>query len=69
MNGSGESGEAQGLLTSFPAEPMVIWPISTRVNSPKNDDAGVIIPLVIAEVENHDPVGAAGGRKLAGVER
>ena len=30
---------------------------------------GVIIPLVIAEVENHDPVGAAGGRKLAGVER
>ena len=26
------------LLRAFPAEPMTMWPISARVNSPKNDD-------------------------------
>ena len=26
------------LLRPFPSEPMRIWPISTRVNSPLNDD-------------------------------
>src|SRR4051794_41103508 len=28
---------ASKLLTPFPSEPMAIWPVSTRVNSPKND--------------------------------
>jgi putative SOS response-associated peptidase YedK len=32
----------------FPAEPMVIWPISTRVNSPKNDDPTLLDPVVDA---------------------
>ena len=26
------------LMRAFPAEPMRMWPISTRVNKPENDD-------------------------------
>jgi hypothetical protein len=37
------------LLTPFPAEPMTMWPMSTRVNSPRNDDATLINPLSEAE--------------------
>jgi putative SOS response-associated peptidase YedK len=32
------------LLTPFPAELMVMWPVSTRVNSPDNDDSSLIDP-------------------------
>ena len=36
------------LLAPFPSEPMVIWPISPRVNSPNNDDEDLLaeIPLL-----------------------
>ena len=33
-----------GLLTPFPADLMVMWPVSTRVNSPDNDDASLLDP-------------------------
>jgi putative SOS response-associated peptidase YedK len=33
------------LLRPYPAERMVTYPVSTRVNSVKNDDAGLIDPL------------------------
>jgi putative SOS response-associated peptidase YedK len=36
------------LLRPFPAEPMTMWPISTRVNSPKNDDPDLLTPTVDA---------------------
>jgi putative SOS response-associated peptidase YedK len=26
------------LLITYPSEPMAMWPISTRVNKPENDD-------------------------------
>jgi len=29
-------------LKPFPAEPMRIWPISTRVNKPENDDPSIL---------------------------
>src|SRR6476660_8616332 len=32
------------LLTPFPAELMVMGPVSTRVNSPDNDDASLLDP-------------------------
>jgi putative SOS response-associated peptidase YedK len=32
------------LLTPFPAELMAMWPVSTRVNSPDNDDASLLDP-------------------------
>ena len=33
------------LLVSYPAEPMRMWPISKRVNTPKNDDAALLDPV------------------------
>ena len=30
------------LLVPYPSEPMTIWPISTRVNKPENDDAEIL---------------------------
>ncbi len=35
---------AESLMTSFDAERMEAWPVSTRVNTPANDDAGVLDP-------------------------
>jgi len=32
------------LLTPFPADLMVMWPVSTRVNSPDNDDPSLLDP-------------------------
>ena len=37
------------VLDPYPAEPMTLWPVSTRVNSPKNDDPGVIAPMTQAD--------------------
>jgi putative SOS response-associated peptidase YedK len=34
--------DARDLLVPFPSEPMRIWPISTRVNKPENDDEQVL---------------------------
>ena len=33
------------LMRPFPAEPMRIWPISTRVNKPETDDPSIIEPI------------------------
>ena len=30
------------LMRSCPAEPMRMWPISTRVNKPENDDPSIV---------------------------
>jgi putative SOS response-associated peptidase YedK len=32
------------LLITYPSEPMTMWPISTRVNKPENDDATLLEP-------------------------
>ena len=37
--------DPRDLLRPFPAELMRMWPISTRVNSPKNDDADLLTPV------------------------
>ena len=34
----GTEPDPRDLLVPFPSEPMTIWPISRRVNSPDNDD-------------------------------
>jgi putative SOS response-associated peptidase YedK len=36
----------RGFLKRFPTEPMTAYPISTRVNSVKNDDAALIEPVM-----------------------
>jgi putative SOS response-associated peptidase YedK len=35
-----------GSLVPYPAEPMTMWPVSTRVNSPANDNPEVLTPVV-----------------------
>jgi putative SOS response-associated peptidase YedK len=34
--------DPRDLLVSYPSEPMTMWPISTRVNKPDNDDAAIL---------------------------
>ena len=34
--------DPRDLLVPFPSEPMVMWPISTRVNKLENDDLSIL---------------------------
>jgi putative SOS response-associated peptidase YedK len=34
------------LLAPFPAKLMVMWPVSTRINRPENDDASLLDPAI-----------------------
>jgi putative SOS response-associated peptidase YedK len=45
---SGEGGKE--ILVPFPANQMKAWPISSRVNSPKNNDAEIIVPVQLQSV-------------------
>jgi putative SOS response-associated peptidase YedK len=36
------------LMRLFPAEPMRMWPISTRVNKPENDDPSILEPIELS---------------------
>ena len=44
------------LLVPFPSEPMTIWPISRRVNSPDNDDERLL------EENSRPPISRSDGR-------
>ena len=37
--------DPRDLLVPFPSELMKIWPISTRVNKPENDDVAILDPV------------------------
>ena len=37
-----EEPDPRDLMRPFPAEPMRMWPISTRVNKPENDDPSIV---------------------------
>ena len=41
----GEVPDPRDLIRPFPAEAMRMWPISKRVNSPRNDDADLLEPV------------------------
>jgi putative SOS response-associated peptidase YedK len=41
----GSIDEARAVLKQYPADSMVAWPVSTRVNTPKNNDPGLVEPL------------------------
>jgi putative SOS response-associated peptidase YedK len=43
--------DPRGLLAPYPSAPMMIWPITTRVNKPANDDAEILraVPLAPSE--------------------
>jgi putative SOS response-associated peptidase YedK len=44
----GEEPDPGDLMRPFPAEPMRMWPISTRVNKPENDDPSIVEPIDLA---------------------
>ncbi len=46
----GEEPDPYELMRTFPSGPMRIWPISTRVNKPENDDPSVIEPIELPTV-------------------
>ena len=35
-------------MQPFPASPIRMWPVSTRVNKPENDDRSIIEPMAAA---------------------
>jgi putative SOS response-associated peptidase YedK len=37
--------DPRDLLVPFPSEPMKMWPISTKVNKPENDDPSILWPM------------------------
>jgi putative SOS response-associated peptidase YedK len=41
--------DPRDLMRPFPAGLVRIWPISTRVNKPENDDASIIEPIEVGE--------------------
>jgi putative SOS response-associated peptidase YedK len=41
----GMEPDPHDLLTAFPADLMVMWPVSRRVNSPDNDDSSLLNPI------------------------
>ncbi|MGB8279017.1 MAG: SOS response-associated peptidase [Methylovirgula sp.] len=44
----GSEPDPYDLLITFPAEPMKMWPISKRVNNPRNDDEGLLAEIDLA---------------------
>ena len=41
----GEEPDPRDLMRPFPADLMRMWPISTRVNKPENDDPSILDPI------------------------
>jgi putative SOS response-associated peptidase YedK len=41
----GDEPDPRDLMRPFPAGLMRMWPISTRVNKPENDDASIVEPV------------------------
>jgi putative SOS response-associated peptidase YedK len=44
----GEEPDPRDLMRAFPAGLMRMWPISTRVNKPENDDPSIVEPIELA---------------------
>jgi putative SOS response-associated peptidase YedK len=44
----GEEPDPRDLMRPYPAEPMRMWPILTRVNKPKNDDPSIVEPIELS---------------------
>ena len=40
-----EVGDLKELLKPYPANEMKLWPIGLRVNSPKNNDPDILMPI------------------------
>jgi putative SOS response-associated peptidase YedK len=47
--------EPEGILVPYPEARMKAWPVSSRGNSPKNDDAEIIVPVELESVSERQP--------------
>ena len=45
---SAEPAQLKSLLAPYPSDGMIAWPVSARVGSVKNNDAGLIEPIAVA---------------------
>jgi len=52
-----EETDPRDLMRPFPAEPMRMWPISTRVNKPENDDPPFVNYAERSRRLHHQPAG------------
>src|SRR6516162_8199951 len=43
-----EEPDPRDLMRPFPADLMRMWPISTRVNKPENDDPSIVEPIQLS---------------------
>jgi putative SOS response-associated peptidase YedK len=48
----GSETDPNDLLFTYPSEPMTMWPISTRVNTPANDDRSLLEPIGTPNVDD-----------------
>ena len=44
----GEEPDPRDVMRPFPADLMRMWPISTRVNKPENDDPSIVEPIQLS---------------------
>ena len=49
---AGEAGKE--ILVPYPADRMKAWPISARVNDPKNDDPEIVAPVELESVARQE---------------
>jgi hypothetical protein len=47
----GDEPDPRDLMRPFPAELMRMWPVSTRVNKPVNDDPSIVEQVALLTVE------------------
>jgi putative SOS response-associated peptidase YedK len=45
----GDAMQARQVLLEYPADTMVAWPVSTRVNAPRNDGPALIEPVTVRQ--------------------
>src|SRR5262247_3376084 len=53
----GEEPDPRDLMRPFPAELMRMWPISTRVNKPENDNPSIVEPIQVSTDAAHNYTG------------
>jgi SOS response associated peptidase (SRAP) len=59
----GEKPDPRDLMRPFPAELMRMWPISTRVNKPENDDPSIVEPIPLSTDPRLQPLDASGDKR------
>ena len=62
----GRAPDGRDMLRPFPAELMTMWPVSTRVNTPKNDDEDLLRPARLPDEADSTGDDGAGRERSSG---